>query len=208
VHAREFPIDLLPRSHGIVANTAQLSRAEALRLGLNDWLVPLAPAAELADGVLVLQNTPTHDPFNTILLAHMRNELGHVFAAEALLAVAASVQSESSWSNFLFLNSLLDREFVLHCHSDADREALFARTTVALFKQHPERAGGAKRYILFCLFWFNFHLGLQNVWPSAKFARGWWRCFTACCGRFCGLTTQCSFFGSCPTTKTSCWCAK
>ncbi len=148
MYEREFPIDLLPRSHGVSANTKNLSRAEALHLGLNDWLVPLVPAAELVDGVLALYNTPTHDPFNTILLAHMRNELGHVFAAEALVAVAACVERESSWSNFLFLNSLLDREFVLHCHSDADREALFAKTTLALFKQHPERAGWCRN--VFC----------------------------------------------------------
>lgn len=57
---------------------------------LHRWVRPLSPAAELKDGDanLAVDTNQAEMAFNTILLAHGRNELLHVFAVESLVVLA------------------------------------------------------------------------------------------------------------------------
>ena len=76
--ARGYSIDVVPRvKHDPVSTVA-----DALSAGLECWMTPLTPAVDFDGSHLHLNLGPEHPPFNGVLLAHLRNEMLHVFAVE------------------------------------------------------------------------------------------------------------------------------
>ena len=136
-----------------------LTRPAALAQGLPQWLVPLHPAVTPASQPLAGAPLPAAHllelhvaagpdaAFNTILLAHQRNELLHVFAAEALLAVAAAAAARPAaqgvGAQFAFAHAVLDREVVLPCDDAAAQEALLTRTAHTLGLVAPTATDGS-----------------------------------------------------------------
>jgi hypothetical protein len=138
---RGYRIDVQPRD----ATDTVSSIRGGLAAGLPGWLNPLHPAAVIAGPVLDFSGAmPTkyivdldslpHDPvFGTILLGHQRNEIVHVFAAEALAVAAvltagacsAAASKTSAYAEFRYLHDLLEIEFILRWKTDEDARAAF-----------------------------------------------------------------------------------
>lgn len=141
VQQRGHRIDVQPRG----ATESSTSIRHGLSAGLAGWLSPLHPAAVLSGPILDysgampasycvnIDEIPADPVFGTILLGHQRNELLHVFAAEAI-AVAAVVtlshtvtrpSKRDVYREFCFVHDLLHNEVILRWKTEDDSEQAF-----------------------------------------------------------------------------------
>ena len=81
--------------------------ADALSAGLECWMTPLTPAVDFDGSHLHLNLGPEHPPFNGVLLAHLRNEMLHVFVVEV-----SSPPCQNLMLDVLILNcSIVSKKF-------------------------------------------------------------------------------------------------
>eukprot|EP00040_Diaphanoeca_grandis_P028191 m.162216 g.162216 ORF g.162216 m.162216 type:complete len:705 (+) comp31267_c0_seq1:81-2195(+) len=127
VRARGYQVDAVPRVDG--TNSSSLN--DAVKTGLESWLAALNPAVTLDQDKLNLEfGTSDHPHFNTILLSHLRNELLHVFAVEALVlmsVIGANAPGKETTlkmidETFVFLHKVLYNEVIVPI-KDADTRA-------------------------------------------------------------------------------------
>eukprot|EP00729_Bicosta_minor_P029403 gene29403-2110_t len=131
---------------------------ETLLADLHRWMRPLSPAAELVKGDRTVAMSTVHadKAFNTILLAHCRNELLHVFAVESLFVLAwatvsggvitGNLPTAALFEEFRFMLQLLYTEVVLPVYCEADERKLFDQairrlTASGMLKSHGKHVG-------------------------------------------------------------------
>lgn len=129
VVARGYSIDVVPRVRHEPVSTV----ADALGAGLESWMTPLAPAVDFDGSRLHMNLGADHPPFNGVLLAHLRNEMLHVFAVEALVLASTlcaidtgvDATAEAVYQQFIFLHKLVYKEVILRYANDGERRAAF-----------------------------------------------------------------------------------
>lgn len=155
VIARGHTVDmhLLDNTHAVCTSVHATLLAD-----LHRWMRPLSPAADLVKGdvTVAVSRDYAQKAFNTILLAHSRNETLHVFAVESLFVLAwatlsggtieGDLSTAALFEEFRFMLQLLYTEVVMPVYCEEDERKLFDRAvhrlaTFGMLKSHGSHVG-------------------------------------------------------------------